>query len=103
MNAERSTFRYVVGIVALVGGVASVVGLYFFAVPESNKEALLLAIGIVLGWGSTVVNGEWGSSPAGRAAAAQAVNSPTKTEIVNTTADPVNTKEMPRPTFGDKV
>lgn len=69
MTEERSTFRHTVGIAAVVGGFASLIPLYFIPIPEGNKEALLLAIGILLGWGGTIINGEWGSSPAGRAAA----------------------------------
>jgi hypothetical protein len=44
-------------------------GLYYVQVPEGNKEALLLALGLVLGWGSTVIGYEFGSSPSGRKAA----------------------------------
>jgi hypothetical protein len=66
---EANTFRYVIGIIAVIGGLCGLAGLYAFEVPEGNREALLLALGIVLGWGGSVVNGEWGSSPAGRDAA----------------------------------
>lgn len=69
MKEERNAFRYIVGIIAVIGGLAGLGGLYFFEVPEGNREALLLALGIVLGWGGSVINGEWGSSPAGREAA----------------------------------
>lgn len=69
MKEERNTFRYTVGIIAVVGGLGGLAGLYAFEVPEGNREALLLALGIVLGWGGSVINGEWGSSPAGREAA----------------------------------
>lgn len=69
MTRERNTFRYTVGLIAVVGGLMGLGGLYFFEVPEGNREALLLALGIVLGWGGSVVNGEWGTSPAGRQAA----------------------------------
>jgi hypothetical protein len=71
MSEERSGFRHTIGIVALLGGLAGLGGLFVLEVPERNVEALLLALGIVLGWGSAVVQGEWGSSPAGRRAAAQ--------------------------------
>lgn len=69
MTEERSTFRHTIGLIAVVGGLLSLVPLYFVPIPEENKEPLLLAIGLVLGWGGAVLNGEWGSSPAGRAAA----------------------------------
>lgn len=75
MRAERNAFRYTVGIIAVVGGLGGLAGLYFFEVPEGNREALLLALGIVLGWGGSVINGEWGSSPAGREVARLGVRS----------------------------
>ncbi|MGE3397001.1 MAG: hypothetical protein AB7H79_08885, partial [Sphingomonas sp.] len=64
-----SCFRAVLGLVALVGGLAGMAGLYFVPIPEGNREPLLLALGLVLGWGSTVIGYEFGSSPAGRRAA----------------------------------
>ena len=64
-------YRYTIGLIAVIGGLAGLAGLFVLEVPERNVEALLLALGIVLGWGSAVVQGEWGSSPAGRKAAEQ--------------------------------
>lgn len=66
---DRQHFRYAVGVLVILGGLAALAGLYFIAIPSSNREALLLAIGLVLGWGSAVVNYEFGSSSAGRKAA----------------------------------
>lgn len=66
---EKSTFRHTVGLIAVIGGLLGLAALYFYEVPSANREALLLALGVVLGWGSQVINGEWGSSPAGRKAA----------------------------------
>lgn len=68
-------YRYTIGLIAVIGGLAGLAGLYVLEVPERNVEALLLALGIVLGWGSAVVQGEWGSSPAGRKAAEQGLKS----------------------------
>ena len=62
-------YRALLGIVALCGGLMGMGGLYFVPIPEGNREPLLLALGLVLGWGSTVVGYEFGSSPAGRKAA----------------------------------
>lgn len=62
-------YRAALGIVALIGGLGGLAGLYFVPIPEGNREALLLALGLVLGWGSTVIGYEFGSSPAGRRAA----------------------------------
>ncbi|HWT13934.1 MAG TPA: hypothetical protein VN231_14365 [Allosphingosinicella sp.] len=62
-------FRALLALVALVGGLLGLAGLYFVPIPEGNREPLLLALGLVLGWGSTVIGYEFGSSPAGRQAA----------------------------------
>lgn len=66
---EGSIYRAVLGVIALAGGLAGLAGLYFVPIPEGNREPLLLALGLVLGWGSTVVGYEFGSSPSGRKAA----------------------------------
>lgn len=72
-NAEQASqiggYRATLGIVALIGGLGGLAGLYFVPIPEGNREPLLLALGLVLGWGSTVIGYEFGSSPAGRRAA----------------------------------
>ena len=62
-------YRTALGILALLGGFGGLAGLYFVPIPEGNREPLLLALGLVLGWGSTVIGYEFGSSPAGRKAA----------------------------------
>ena len=62
-------YRAALSIVALLGGLAGMGLLYFVPIPEGNREPLLLALGLVLGWGSTVIGYEFGSSPAGRRAA----------------------------------
>ena len=69
MSPARSLFRAVLGVLAMVGGLMGLAGLYFVPIPEGNREPLLLALGLVLGWGSTVIGYEYGSSPAGRRAA----------------------------------
>lgn len=68
-NKVASAYRYIIGAVVIIGGFMALAGLYFIAVPDGNREPLLLAIGLVLGWGGTVVGYEYGSSPTGRKAA----------------------------------
>ena len=72
---EGALYRALLGLVALIGGLLGLGGLYFVPIPEGNREPLLLALGLVLGWGSTVVGYEFGSSPAGRKAADAGVRS----------------------------
>lgn len=67
--AAGARFRAVIGLIAIVGGLAIVAALIFFSVPSTNRDAIMLALGLVLGWGSTIVSFEFGSSPAGRKAA----------------------------------
>ncbi len=73
---EGALYRAVLGLVALIGGLMGLAGLYFVPIPEANREPLLLALGLVLGWGSTVVSYEFGSSPAGRKAAEAGLKDP---------------------------
>jgi len=68
-RSKLGPIRSALAMVALVGGLAGMAGLYFVPIPEGNREPLLLALGLVLGWGSTVIGYEFGSSPAGRRAA----------------------------------
>lgn len=66
---EGAGFRATVGLAALIGGLICVVLLFFVPIPEGNREAALIAVGLLLGWGGTVVSYEFGSSPSGRKAA----------------------------------
>jgi hypothetical protein len=103
MNEGRSTFRYTVGLIAVLGGLVGLVALYWVEIPPGNRDAVVLALGIVLGWGSSVINGEWGSSPAGRAAAevgaevarqaAKPSEGPQPVKIEQPPDDPVPVKE----------
>lgn len=67
--AEGAKHRGLIGFLALTAGMVCMFGLFFVRIPDGNKEALILAVGIVLGWGSAVINYEFGSSPSGRKAA----------------------------------
>ena len=73
---EGALYRAILGLGTLVGGLLGLGGLYFIPIPEGNREPLLLALGLVLGWGSMVVGYEFGSSPAGRKAADAGIRDP---------------------------
>jgi hypothetical protein len=66
---DLTPFRAALAIVALAGGLIGMTALFFVPIPAGNREPLLLALGLVLGWGSTVIGYEFGSSIAGRRAA----------------------------------
>jgi hypothetical protein len=51
-----------IALVALGLAVGIIAGLFFLEIPEGNREAAMLALGIVLGWGGTVVAWRFGSS-----------------------------------------
>jgi uncharacterized RDD family membrane protein YckC len=79
-RVERFLMRAAFGVLALVGGLLGLAGLYFVPIPEGNREPLLLALGLVLGWGSTVIGYEFGSSPTGRQAAEAGIRAPLQGE-----------------------
>lgn len=70
---DGSVFRGVVGFLCLAGGLCGFAGLYFIAIPPTNRDALMLALGIVMGWGSSVVQSEYGASTTGRKVAESAL------------------------------
>jgi drug/metabolite transporter (DMT)-like permease len=67
--AEGHRFRAVIGLLSVVGSLAGFAALFFVEIPSRNENALLLALGIVFGWGSAVVQSEYGASTTGRRAA----------------------------------
>jgi fatty acid desaturase len=75
-SSTINPLRSALALVALIGGLIGMTGLYFVPIPEGNREPLLLALGLVLGWGSTVIGHEFGSSPAGRRAADAGIRPP---------------------------
>jgi len=60
---DWTPFRTASGLLAMIGGLMGLAGLYFVPIPEGNREPLLLALGLVLGWGSTVIGYEFGGAP----------------------------------------
>lgn len=49
-----------IAVMALAIGI--IIGLFMVELPEGNREPAMLALGIVLGWGGTVVSWRFGSS-----------------------------------------
>ncbi len=87
MTAQKSTFapspkdgsgfRATIGIMCVSTGIIGLGLLFFVNIPPRNENALLLALGIVLGWGGAVVASEYGASTTGRRAADAAINNMT--------------------------
>lgn len=99
---DNAWFRGFIGIFVVVGGFAALAGLYVIDIPTGNKEPLLLAIGIVLGWGGSVIASEYGATTTGRKVAESAVrqierqtianeasSEPAQVQVVNSPSDPV--------------
>lgn len=55
------------GIALVIVAVGAFILLYFRSIPEQNKDIITLGVGILLGWGTTIVNYEWGSSSGSKA------------------------------------
>lgn len=70
---ESSFFRALVGLIAVTGSFAAFIGLFFIEIPARNENALMFAMGIVFGWGSSVFASEYGASNIGRKVAEGAV------------------------------
>lgn len=102
---DNGIFRQIIGLLCIIGGLGALAGLYFIHVPEGNKEPLLLAIGLVLGWGGAVVASEYGASTTGRRVAETAVRTmerqqiaaeqPSQVEVINTPEQPVPVDAKP--------
>jgi hypothetical protein len=84
---EGNGFRYFLGVICIIGGLILVGGLFFVEVPAGNKEPLLLAIGLVLGWGSAVVQSEYGATTTGRKVADAAVRNIEQQTVSNADAN----------------
>jgi hypothetical protein len=70
---DGSMFRAIIGFVALAAGIVGFIALFFVEVPAANNNALMFAMGIVFGWGSSIISSEYGSSSTGRKIADEAV------------------------------
>jgi len=70
---DGSAFRAVIGLLAVISGVFAAALLFFVEVPPRNENALMLVLGVLIGWGSSVINSEYGASTTGRKVAESAI------------------------------
>lgn len=70
---DGSLFRGIIGFLALATGIAGFGALFFIEIPARNENALMFALGVVFGWGSSVIASEYGASTTGRRAADAAI------------------------------
>jgi drug/metabolite transporter (DMT)-like permease len=80
----------------VIGSLAGFAGLYFIAIPPVNRDALMLALGYIFGWGSAVVQSEYGASTTGRKVAESALrqfeNPNKEVTVINEDDDAIPTK-----------
>jgi hypothetical protein len=72
-SKEGNGFRATIGFLAIGGSLLGFGALFIVHIPSDNKEPLLLALGYVFGWGSAVMQSEYGASSTGRKMADVAV------------------------------
>lgn len=70
---DHGILRGLIGLVALGGAMAGFFLLFYIEIPQRNENALLLALGVVLGWAGSVVASEYGSTTTGRKVADSAI------------------------------
>lgn len=59
-------WRPALGAFALASGTLGLIILSFINIPHDNQQAVNIGIGVILGWGTAVVQSEFGGSAAGR-------------------------------------
>lgn len=70
---EGAGFRATLGFLAVGGSLLGFGAMFFVHIPPENKDPLLLALGYIFGWGSAVMQSEYGASTTGRKMAEVAV------------------------------
>lgn len=70
---ESGLFRFVIGFMALGGALGGFFALFWIEIPARNENALLLALGFVMGWAGAVIASEYGATTVGRKVAESAV------------------------------
>lgn len=103
---DSTIFRGTIGLIALLGGLAGFFALFYVEIPAGNRDAMMLALGLVMGWASAVIASEFGSTSTGRKIADSAIrNSERLTNAATTTQDVnvVNEPSNPVPTTTDTL
>jgi predicted RND superfamily exporter protein len=91
VSKEKTFFRAVIGLVAMLGSLAGFFALFFIEIPVGNRDAMMLALGLVFGWASAVVSSEYGSTSTGRKIADSAIrNSERLTEAATASSQPLD-------------
>ena len=95
--------RGLIGLIALGGAMVGFFALFYIEIPARNENALLLALGVVLGWAGAVVASEYGATTTGRKVAESAIRKIERSdiasgevqsvEVVNAEDNPANVKE----------
>lgn len=91
---ESGVFRFVIGLIALGGAMGGFFSLFFIEIPARNENALLLALGFVMGWAGAVIASEYGSTATGRKVAESAIRKIERQDIA-TQASPTGTADDP--------
>lgn len=62
MEYTNTVPRYVMGFTIVLACFVLLFGLTQFEIPRANRDILFTALGLAFGWGTTVINFEFGSS-----------------------------------------
>lgn len=89
---NRSNTRFSLALIAILIGGGILAALIAFPIPEGNAEPLLLALGLVLGWGGTVFGFYFGTSESSAQKSELMADRPT-----GHAGDPVHTEEEGKP------
>lgn len=89
---NRANTRFSLALIAILIGGGILAALIAFPIPEGNAEPLLLALGLVLGWGGTVFGFYFGTSESSAQKSELMADRPT-----GHAGDPVHTEEEGKP------
>jgi hypothetical protein len=80
----------------------AVIGVILSPLVSDGKEAIAnIILGNVLGWPMMILSYFYGSSSGSKSKTEALLHEPIQAEVVNSSAKPVPTTDLPRPTFGD--